>query len=96
MKKEEKEKQELGGRGGFIYPGLERAWKVPLPVWEGTMGDNGTLPILLFIVTSGNTPLSGCLCMLFKAHGIYADLDRYMRRRHLVGILVEGIKNCSL
>lgn len=41
-------------------------------------------------------PSLGVSACFLRAHGIYADLDRYMGRRHLVGILVEGIKNCSL
>lgn len=62
MKKEEKKRGGSGGRGVYIGRKSTIEEGALLPVWEGTMGDNGITP--LFIVMSGDTSPVGCLYML--------------------------------
>lgn len=46
MKKEEKKRGGSGGRGVYIGRKSTIEEGALLPVWEGTIGDNGTHPIV--------------------------------------------------
>lgn len=46
MKKEEKKKEEVGGGGVYIGRKSTIDEGALLSVWEGTVGDNGTHPIV--------------------------------------------------